>query len=125
VAIEKTAIFAHESIQEMYKSDNKMQKELMELITTEPTLYERLKPIEAQALGYTYDENGILIDMISRKKATEEENEKVQSNINKMMLTPANPLFLKHDLQHKDGLIYPIDFKDIKQEKLEEKTRGN
>tara|TARA_R110002020_G_scaffold199089_1_gene400499 strand:+ start:87 stop:476 length:390 start_codon:yes stop_codon:yes gene_type:complete len=124
-AIEKTAIFTHKSIQEMYKTDNKMQEELMELFTTEPGLYEILKSTESKALGFTYNENGILVDMITKKVASEENNEKVQRNINKLMLTPANPLFLKQDLQYKDGLIYPIDFKDIKQEKLEEKTRGN
>lgn len=118
-----TADYVHNETQEMYKKDNIMQKDLRETFTQMPLHQrERFELIESQALGFFKSENGGY-ESTDGKKASEKDVDNIMSEVDERMLQN-NPLYIDFDLQYKDGLIFPMDRKDIKEAKKEKFTRG-
>ena len=123
-AFTKDAEMYHEQIQEMYKKDKKMQEEMREEFSHNPDgQRRRFEDIEAQALGFRYNEMNELVDEKGRK-VSENDTKKLEKNITEAMLN-TNPLFIEMELQYKDGLIYPKDWKKLKEESKKAKTRGS
>ena len=114
----------HEITQDLYKKDKEMQEDMREYYSQNPDgLRRRLEDIEANALGFYYNEMNVLEDE-SGKTASEKDIKKVEENIAEAMLV-SNPLFIEQNLQYRDKLIYPKDWKQLKKEEREIGTRGS
>lgn len=112
-----TAEWAHEETQELYKSDNILQEELKNTFSQKPTHErERYEIIESQALGFKQDGNGNFVT-IKGENIKESDLNLLMENIDNAMLRN-NPLYEEHNLQYRDGLIFPKNFKDMKEDKL-------
>ena len=78
--------------QDDLKGNTEYQEYLLEKYTTLPTHErERAEIMEASALGFSFDENGILKDNRTKKIASDNDVEKLEHNIQKVMLSH-NPL---------------------------------
>jgi len=112
-----TAEWAHEETQELYKSDNKMQEELRNTFSQKPIHErERYEIIESQAMGYKKNADGVFVTL-KGESLKDNDMELLMENIDNAMLR-SNPLYEEHNLQYRDGLIYPKNFKDMREDKI-------
>ena len=103
----------HLTIQEEYKIDKDVQKELYEQFTKNPpNLREHLGKIEASAMGF-FKKDGQFVndkgDIVS-----ESELERIEMATDKVMLR-TNPDIERNYLQYTDNLFYPLSVEVIRE----------
>ena len=102
----------HNQITELYKKDRVLQETMRLEFTEEPEDFrERMMYIEATAHGLRKVDEGYL-DTGTQKIATELQMEKLVKATDDAMLR-LNPKIAEHNLQYKDKLFIPLNFKEL------------
>ena len=100
----------------LFKEDKFEQEKLMNFFKTEPPEFrERMKDIEALAMGLKIQDDGSYFNNNTKSNATESELEKLNEETDRAMLRQ-NPNFLKFKMRHDGGFIVPTDLEKRRQE---------
>jgi len=110
-----------DGLTEMYMKDKKLQADLREYFTQEPTsMREMFLRIEAGAADCEFIEGEIINDM--GEPADEMIVGAINDAVDRQMLA-ANPQIREQQLQYKDGFFVPLDYRDLKEMKRTEGIR--
>jgi len=110
-----------DGLTEMYMKDKKLQADLREYFTQEPTsMREMFLRIEAGAADCEFIEGEIINDV--GEPADEMIVGAINDAVDRQMLA-ANPQIREQQLQYKDGFFVPLDYRDLKEMKRTEGIR--
>ena len=110
-----------DGLTEMYMKDKKLQADLHEYFTQEPTsMREMFLRIEAGAADCEFIEGEIIND--AGEPADEMIVGAINDAVDRQMLA-SNPQIREQQLQYRDGFFVPLDYRDLKEMKRTEGIR--